>query len=618
MYAAGCGRLCCSGGNPAEFRLWKDDTGMYSVEAVLVEIDGNKNTVLLRKRDGRTVQVPIARLSQADQEYLRSLAQPKPGLPPKKEGPVPPGQPAGRQRLGREELLRRVEPAVVRIETDRGAGSGFFVDRDLVVTNYHVIKDASEATAKVGEETYRILGFLAAERGKDLALLRVDRPQGGPHLPIASELPEKLEEVYAFGSPLGLQGTVTRGEVSAVRTCREIRQDTRRTLPVKFAPELDDDLTLIQTTAPISPGNSGGPLLNSFGEVVGVNTLASSAFISAQNVNFAIACVDVKAFVARSKGNPLRPLASLMPPQVKKLQAVQINPSDLQVPLPDGEVFSLKSLIPAEKDIDEKFVRAVDNTLQSNITDIKLQIPDIGYVLTGIYFRQTGPSLFGLPHSYAFVWKEKTQIREEKRLVDILGGSHDRALLVVEERTIQTPVTSLIPVGVFSYERGKLHGLVNIYLNEKGLYLGVWDRGKPSEKQAQSPKDLYPKGMFVLLEGGSQWTLLKRVKGVEGQLLLLDGTEILRSFDSLDKALADPEGKSKWNAFQQAETTLTAMGEEIAKTCQREAKAIQQKVIALLQLQTRAENIQRSAEQRAQYAAAVEAGFRAAARRSGW
>jgi fibrillarin-like rRNA methylase len=82
--------------------------------------------------------------------------------------------------------------------------------------------------------------------------------------------------------------------------------------------------------------------------------------------------------------------------------------------------------------------------------------------------------------------------------------------------------------------------------------------------------------------------------------------------------MADPEGKAKLDAFLACEATVKAIGEQIANAFQREAKELQQKVIADLALQTRAENIRRGNEQRAKFAAAVEEGFREAARRSGW
>jgi len=592
----GClGTMALLAADVGEFRVWKDQTGVYSVEAVLLEFD--ETTVLLRKKDGSTVRVPIARLSPADREYLRSL-----GWKPRAESGKQP--PDGRQRLSREELLRQVEPAVVHIKTDRGSsGSGFFVDQDLVVTNFHVIEDAEQATAKVGKETYRVLGFLAVERGKDLALLRVDRPQGGPTLRIASQLPQKLEEVYAFGSPLGLEKSVTRGEVSAVRTCREIRQEAGR----PFAPpEFDDDLTLIQTTAPISPGNSGGPLVNGFGEVVGVNAGSISARVGAQNVNFAISCVDLQEFILRHKGDPLRTLANLprpRPPEIFHRTPTKMD--EIRVELPGGDRFSLSSVMMSEKEVDD-FARMVTNWQQTNTVAYRLRIPDVGNVLTGILFRRTGPALFGLPNTYAFVWREKTEIREETQLVGIFGAVHDRALGVVATRTVQTPVTTLIPIGTLCYEKGKLHGRVSIYVNGQGIYHGLWERGGPSQQ-----------GMFVLYEGG-QWTLLKRDKGTSGQLFLFDGIHLLRSFDTLEKAMADPEGKAKLDAFLACEATVKAIGEQIANAFQREAKELQQKVIADLALQTRAENIRRGIEQRAKFAAVVEEGFREAARRSGW
>ncbi|MCS7306576.1 MAG: trypsin-like peptidase domain-containing protein [Thermoguttaceae bacterium] len=601
------------GAEVGQFRLWKDDTGHHSVEAALVEYDGN--TVLLRKKDGNTVRVPVSRLSPSDQEFLRTFAQSKlPAASAKQQPAFTTDQSSGRQRLSREELLRRVEPAVVRIETDGGMGSGFFVDRDLVITNYHVIENASLARVKLGNQTYRVLGFLGAERGKDLALLRVDRSEEGSWLTIAAQLPEKLEEVYAFGSPLGLQQTVTRGEVSAIRTCREIRRDVIRGI---LPPEFDDDLTLIQTTAPISPGNSGGPLVNVYGEVVGVNAGSLSARSGAQNVNFAIACGDLKTFVARCRANPLRNLASLPKRQPSPKLSTSTDQADFRVQLPDGQVFSIKSLIASTKDIEEKFIQGVQS-LQTPLVAFKTQVPQVGYVLAGIHAYRTAPVLFGVPGSYTFVWKERPEIQEEKELVGILGGSQDQPVLIIRERTVGSRIVGGVPQGILCYERGRLHGVVNMDLDDLGVYLGVWDRGKPSEKQAQLPKDIYPKGMFVLVGQSQQWTLLIRTKGTQGQMFLLNGDEILRCFDTLDKAQADAEGKAKWDAIQQAEARIQKMAAEIANTCQREAKRRQQEVISKLALQTRDDNIQRSAEQRARYQAGVEAAFRDAARRAGW
>lgn len=169
----------------------------------------------------------------------------------------------------------QAENAVVRITTDLGIGSGFVIDRrGIVVTNHHVVEDATEATVtfNTGRE-FRVARILRNLPTKDLAFLLIDRPPAGlPVLSLSEQLPSKGEMVWAFGSPLGLDFSLTRGDVSNLHG--------------------DEEITLIQISTPLSPGNSGGPLLNRHGKVVGVNTLASQEGV--QNLNFAVSSVDVQ------------------------------------------------------------------------------------------------------------------------------------------------------------------------------------------------------------------------------------------------------------------------------------------------------------------------------------
>jgi len=186
--------------------------------------------------------------------------------------------PAGK---GLVEMVKRIKPSVVHIETDTGYGTGFLVGANgVIVTNHHVIADTSSATAVFsGGRTVVVTRVLATEPEKDLALLQLDpRVSALPSpLRLRETLPEQGESVFAYGGPLGLNDSVSDGIISAVR--------------MRQAGGTRSSITLIQHTAPISPGNSGGPLLNSRGEVIGVNTLAS--FGKAQNLNFAVSSREV-------------------------------------------------------------------------------------------------------------------------------------------------------------------------------------------------------------------------------------------------------------------------------------------------------------------------------------
>ena len=134
-----------------------------------------------------------------------------------------------------------------------GFGSGFFVRDNLIVTNYHVIEGAARGTAKlVGKfTTYTIEGVTATDKTNDLALLKVTAPGIKP-LPLGNSTDVKIgETVYVAGNPKGLEGTFSNGIISSLRD-----KNTKERL---------------QMTAPISPGSSGGPVLNSKGEVIGVS-----------------------------------------------------------------------------------------------------------------------------------------------------------------------------------------------------------------------------------------------------------------------------------------------------------------------------------------------------------
>jgi S1-C subfamily serine protease len=193
------------------------------------------------------------------------------------------------------DVVKRSSDAVVLIVISNSAGqetalgSGFLVSADgEIVTNYHVIKEAHSAVVKLSNGAFfPVSGVLASDANKDLAIIKVN----GKNLPFLTlgDI-EKLhvgDHVVAIGSPLGLEGTVSDGIVSAAD----------RSL---------DGKKWIQTTAAVSHGNSGGPLLDMNGHVVGVITLGGNPAL-VQNLNFAIPCNDVTSLLvtAHQQAKPL-------------------------------------------------------------------------------------------------------------------------------------------------------------------------------------------------------------------------------------------------------------------------------------------------------------------------
>ena len=160
-----------------------------------------------------------------------------------------------------------------------GIGSGFFVKPNLIATNYHVIEGAAKGTAKlVGKyTTYNIEGVTATDKTNDLALLKVTAYGIKPLSLGDSDVVRIGETVYVAGNPKGLEGTFSDGIISSRRD-----KDTKERL---------------QMTAPISPGSSGGPVLNRKGEVIGVSFMTLQG---GQNLNFAIPTKYLKTLLIRS------------------------------------------------------------------------------------------------------------------------------------------------------------------------------------------------------------------------------------------------------------------------------------------------------------------------------
>jgi len=163
--------------------------------------------------------------------------------------------------------LSTAMPAVVSIRTPSGTGSGFFLSSDTIVTNEHVVAGHSSVTVRTHDGVERPGRVVTRQASVDLATVKLMQAVPQRALIAGRSTDVRVgQEVLAIGSPLGIENTVTRGIVSGIRRVGTV--------------------TLLQTDAAVNPGNSGGPLLNRQGQVVGITTLKLSR---AEQMSFAVA-----------------------------------------------------------------------------------------------------------------------------------------------------------------------------------------------------------------------------------------------------------------------------------------------------------------------------------------
>lgn len=187
-----------------------------------------------------------------------------------------------RVKIAVSEIYSRYSPSIASIKTkDRygkeiGLGSGFVVSKDgIIATNSHVIKSASQVEVKIDNRVFQDVFVVKNNSGSDIAILKIDATGLVPLAIGDSDNIKSGQFIVALGNPLGLEQSVSSGIISAIRSSRNIK--------------------LIQMTTPVSPGSSGGPVLNEYGEVIGIATMAS--FFIAQNLNFAIPINYLKTLV---------------------------------------------------------------------------------------------------------------------------------------------------------------------------------------------------------------------------------------------------------------------------------------------------------------------------------
>lgn len=226
-----------------------------------------------------------------------------------------------------ENLVEQTSPAVLKLSTSEASGSGFLVTATgVVVTNAHVVGTSTAVTAKNLQQQQFNGTVVYRDPGLDLALVKLDI-EGTPSLPLGTST-KVGQSVIAIGNPgHGMQNTVRRGIVSA------------------FGP--DPELgpgTWIQTDAAINPGNSGGPLLNTHGQVIGMNTV-KIVKEGIQSLGFALSAQDILAAVQRffpqqreaSTGKGKLQVISTVPDAEVYIDGKFVGDAPSTVPLPAGD-----------------------------------------------------------------------------------------------------------------------------------------------------------------------------------------------------------------------------------------------------------------------------------------
>ena len=233
----------------------------------------------------------------------------------------------------------------------RAIGSGFVIgDGTRIATNLHVIEGASHVVAKtISGQVMELTQVAAYDEKADLAILVA--PRALTPLSLKPTEPDVGQEILAIGNPKGLEGTVSTGIVSGIRS--------------------ENGLKYYQITAPISPGSSGGPILTASGEVVGV---ASFYVAGGQNLNFAMPSTMVRALLNQEDIRPVSIMSDIKPPRQERHDKAGVRLIETNFPL-DGSGIPLplnaRNAIPA---LAARLDGYVQNLTSNNVSDVTISI----------------------------------------------------------------------------------------------------------------------------------------------------------------------------------------------------------------------------------------------------
>jgi len=284
----------------------------------------------------------------ADEEAEEPLTVDLPRYEPEEPLSIPLAAETG-EALTPQEIYQRVNPAVVMLQVRAGKsgylGTGLIFTSDgYLLTNYHMVEGGETCKALLPGGSVYWASYVAGDRDSDIAVLKLD----GEDLPTAelgdSSLLTVGDKVYAIGNPLNteLRGTFTDGIISAID----------RSVSVE-----DRNMELIQTNAAMNSGNSGGPLVNEYGQVVGINTVKMvSRYSNVEGLGFAIPTTAIRDIVAE-----LMDTGTVFPDPL-----LGISVSQLGDPLPGGRAGLLIQSVTPDSAADEAGVRKGDYLLTAD------------------------------------------------------------------------------------------------------------------------------------------------------------------------------------------------------------------------------------------------------------
>jgi S1-C subfamily serine protease len=410
--------------------------------------------------------------ARTDQPEQPNAARADEGLPPRKDLPagnaeaVDAPKPQVPRQVAAEpdakapiipvaDLIERVERSVVRLDVTLAGGtaigSGFVADESgLVVTNYHVIEGALKAEATFNDRSkVKVLGILAFNRDKDIAVLKIDtRKKKRNALPLSAALPRKGDSVIALGAPKGLSFSVSKGTVAAIRDSREMGG----ALGKKGVVERHH---LVQTDAAISQGNSGGPLVDERGGVVGINTFTR---LEGQNLNFAVSAIDLAIELKKGMTAPLQAFKAMRFPERKvggrrEPAGEPIDADSIATTLEQyrlswelGQRIRLGALANDVKLIEED-VKASERVIGA----VKEGGPEVGEILRQYPYGKTRYTWLKGARAYVALQQERAaRLRAEASFEELLLNDHLCPVPVLNAESAEVRDWGLMPGGVIS------------------------------------------------------------------------------------------------------------------------------------------------------------------------
>jgi len=392
----------------------------------------------------------------------------------------PPREPAKRNFV---EVFKKVQPSVVRIDTNtRKYGSGVIVDDEgLVLTNYHVVAGIKAAVVRLHSgERLKVLGFVATNASRDLALLAIAPLKHPRAIKFAREMPDLGEEVAAIGNPAKLDFSVSGGIVSGFRAGQQVRDLMEQDEFDRLGYDLETKW--IQHTAAISHGSSGGPLVNMDGQLLGLNTWKKT---NAESLNFAIGVLDIRqllddADLEVSPSFQSLPTASddndddAAPARDEGTTGLTEVPSDVpdKSRSPDSGPPKPHTTEPAPQDPQQKLASENETLPSININDpfpsghvFPVNFFDSGPMLNGNFNRED-PSLVVVRYADGKPYAAVNQQRG--RLHGVVMGRHENDALMLyatyfegsRHGVLKSWDSSGNPVLFGQYRMGKRHGFM--------------------------------------------------------------------------------------------------------------------------------------------------------------